>query len=55
MSDSMALRNGSDKSKGSPSSSEREAFSLFHADVFRYERVPAELLVTDTKSTIVFF
>jgi len=55
MSNSMALRKASDKSRGSPPSSEMEAFSLFHADVFRYERVPAEFLVTDTKSTTVFF
>jgi len=53
MRDSTALRNGSDKSGGSPSSSEREAFSLFHADVFRYESVPAEFLVTNTRSTTV--
>jgi hypothetical protein len=49
----MELRNASDKSKGSPSSSEREAFSLSHADALRYESVPAELLTTETKSKTV--
>jgi hypothetical protein len=55
MSDSMELRNASDKSKGSPSSSDREAFSLGHAEAFRYESVPAEFSETDTKSTTVTF
>jgi hypothetical protein len=55
MRDSTALRNASDKSRGSPSSSEREAFNLFHANVFRYDSVPAEFLVIKTKSTTIVF
>jgi hypothetical protein len=51
MSDSIESRNASDKSEGSPSSSGREAFSLGHADAFKYENVPAELSVTDSRST----
>jgi len=51
MSDSIELRNASDKSQGSPSSSGREAFSLGHAVPFRYENVPAELSKTDATST----
>ena len=50
MSDSIELRYASDKSQGSPSSSGREAFSLGHAVPFKYENVPAELSMTDTKS-----
>jgi len=48
MSDSMELINASAKSKGSPSSSGREAFSLGNTDAFRYENVPAEFSMTDT-------
>jgi len=45
MSDSMELRNASDKSKGSSSSAASVDFNLFHAVAFRYANVPAELSI----------
>jgi len=51
MSDSMELRNASDKSKGSPSSAASVDFNLVRADAFRYENVPAALSIINAGLT----